>query len=89
MELVSWFLVGGLVGWFFYKVTGKKTSNQFIDNVAVGIIGGLLANITVLIANVFLVNNIDVQKIVIALVGSFIFLTTKEILTTSKKATNK
>ena len=42
MAILSWIIVGALIGWMFGLFTGQVEQQQTVTNVAAGVIGGVL-----------------------------------------------
>jgi len=77
MNLIILLVVGGLIGWVASMIMNTDGQQGIILNVVVGIVGALLAGfvVTPLIGGASIMNGgINVQTILISLVGSVILL---------------
>ena len=77
MNLIILLVVGGVIGWVASLIMNTDGQQGIILNVVVGIVGALLAGfvVTPLIGGASIMNgSINVQTILISLVGSVILL---------------
>ena len=77
MNLIILLVVGGVIGWVASLIMNTDGQQGIILNVVVGIVGALLAGfvVTPLIGGASIMNGgINVQTILISLVGSVILL---------------
>ncbi|QDZ06837.1 GlsB/YeaQ/YmgE family stress response membrane protein [Sphingomonas panacisoli] len=77
MNLIILLVVGGIIGWVASLIMNTDGQQGIILNVVVGIVGALLAGfvVTPLIGGASIMNGgINVQTILISLVGSVILL---------------
>lgn len=74
MNILVWIIFGGLVGWIGSMIAGTDRSQGLITNIIVGIIGAFIGGLVFNFFGEAGVTGFNLYSIVVALVGSVLFL---------------
>ena len=74
MGIISWVIIGGIAGWIGSILTRDGRSMGCLTNVIVGIIGSFIGGYVVNFFGGYGVTGFNVWSIIVAVIGSVIFL---------------
>jgi len=75
MGILSWIIIGGIAGWIGSMLTTNDRQMGCLTNVVVGIIGSFIGGYVFSFFGGYGVTGFNVWSLVVAVIGSVIFLT--------------
>ena len=74
MGIISWIIIGGIAGWIGSMITNNSRKMGCMTNIVVGIIGSFIGGYVVNLFGGYGITGFNVWSLVVAVIGSVIFL---------------
>ena len=74
MGIISWVIIGALVGWIATMITGKNKEIGAVANIVAGIVGGIIGGVIMNILAGRGITGFDIWSLLVAVMGAIILL---------------
>ncbi|MDD2568873.1 MAG: GlsB/YeaQ/YmgE family stress response membrane protein [Clostridia bacterium] len=74
MGIISWIVLGGLVGWVASMIMRKNASMGVLANIIVGIIGAFIGGFIMNLIGKYGITGFNIKSFLVALVGAVVLL---------------